>query len=134
MSDCIEWDKGRDKDGYGRVKIKGKDKRAHRVVAEKHLPDYSDDLMVCHTCDNPPCVNPDHLFMGTNSENQKDSVRKNRWSNNSPFFGRVSKEQADDMKGLRDLGWSQRKIADFYGLTQQGVQRILVRKYSDPIS
>ena len=53
-------------------------RKAHRVAFELANGPIPDGVMVCHHCDNPPCVRPDHLFLGTNSENQRDSVQKGR--------------------------------------------------------
>jgi hypothetical protein len=70
-----------DKDGYVelRYRIKGKNKsiRGNRVVAEYYLGDVKDKV-VCHRCDNPTCINPKHLFIGTHRDNVIDKVRKNR--------------------------------------------------------
>lgn len=77
---CWEWTGWRDRDGYGSFwdKTLKRTLRAHRVACEaKHGP-ISKGLFACHTCDNPWCVNPDHLFIATNQENQLDSVAKGR--------------------------------------------------------
>lgn len=76
---CWEWDQGaRDKDGYGKFRVNKKCIRPHRfsyATYNGHLPK---DLFVCHACDNPPCVNPHHLWLGNNQANQLDSVKKGR--------------------------------------------------------
>lgn len=63
---------------YGQVKQEVKTKQVHRVSWEIHYGPIPNGLCVCHKCDNPPCVRPDHLFTGTNFENTMDSVRKGR--------------------------------------------------------
>lgn len=82
-SGCWEWTKG--KTGLGRPTIyygkrEGKDLQqyAHRVSYELHVGDVPDGLFVCHHCDNPSCVNPDHLFLGTAMDNRRDMVSKGR--------------------------------------------------------
>ena len=77
---CWEWTAGKQlsKWPYGRFKYKGKTIYAHRVSYMIFLGSIKKGMFVCHTCDNPSCVNPKHLWLGTNSENMLDSVRKGR--------------------------------------------------------
>ena len=79
---CYLWDGHVDKDGYGRLKREGRDLRAHRYMYQlvhRHLPD---DLLVCHSCDVPACINPAHLFLGTGKDNLQDMSRKGKYRNN----------------------------------------------------
>jgi hypothetical protein len=75
---CWEWTGSKERKGYGRFKIKNKKFLAHRMSYQLANGTDPGDLLVCHKCDFPSCVNPDHLFLGTASENQKDSVSKKR--------------------------------------------------------
>lgn len=77
-SGCWEWVAGKDKNGYGRSSIKRKVIQAHRVSWVIHNGAIPDGLHVLHKCDNPPCVNPAHLFLGTNRDNSLDKINKNR--------------------------------------------------------
>jgi hypothetical protein len=65
---------------YGSFSINNKDYRAHRVSYEHFYGDFDKSLNVLHKCDNPSCVRPEHLFLGTHKENMQDKVNKNRQS------------------------------------------------------
>lgn len=77
---CWEWQGGRLPHGYGRIVISRKEGavRAHRFSWELHFGPIPDGMVICHRCDNPPCVRPDHLFVGTQSDNMRDCVNKGR--------------------------------------------------------
>lgn len=75
---CWLWTASGTDDGYGQLKFKGKRHYAHHLSVMLSGREIPAGMAVCHTCDNPPCVRPDHLFVGTLSDNQKDSVKKGR--------------------------------------------------------
>jgi hypothetical protein len=76
--DCWTWAGSRSAKGYGRLNVGGAVCQAHRVSWELHRGAIPSDLFVLHRCDNPPCVNPDHLFLGTALDNSRDMVSKGR--------------------------------------------------------
>lgn len=75
---CVEWTGGRDQLGYGRISIRGTTVRAHRLSWELKNGPIPAGMIVCHKCDNPPCINPDHLFIGTHRDNAADRFAKGR--------------------------------------------------------
>lgn len=79
---CWIWLGARDSAGYGVFQIDRRARKAHRVAYELTYGTIPTGLFVCHTCDNPQCVRPDHLWLGTNTENSHDRDRKGR--NNPP--------------------------------------------------
>ena len=78
-SGCWEWGGSRDGRGYGTVSV-GSDGHpyAHRFSYETFIGKIPDGHVICHRCDNPPCINPAHLFVGTQADNVQDMVSKGR--------------------------------------------------------
>lgn len=79
---CWHWQGKRDSNGYGLIQLHRGARRqlAHRISWQLHFGAIPNGLLVCHHCDNPPCVNPQHLFVGTQSDNLWDASRKGRLS------------------------------------------------------
>ena len=75
---CWEWCKARDERGYGFIYVNGCNVRTHRYSWEIHHGEIPVGLFVCHHCDNPRCVRPDHLFVGTHKDNMQDAKKKGR--------------------------------------------------------
>ncbi len=77
-SGCWNWSKAKNKDGYGYVWFDGKMHRASRKAYEAFVGPVPEKLWVLHICDNPSCINPDHLFLGSHQDNANDRDRKLR--------------------------------------------------------
>ena len=79
-SGCWLWHGSIDRMGYGKIWIEGKSRLAHRTSYALHCHEIADGAHVCHKCDTPACVNPNHLFLGDHQSNMADKVRKGRAS------------------------------------------------------
>lgn len=75
MTVCIEWPNYRDANGYGRL---GSGRYAHRVVWQHHHGPIPEGMEVRHRCDNPPCINIEHLELGTHADNMRDLAERGR--------------------------------------------------------
>ncbi|TSA41005.1 MAG: HNH endonuclease [Verrucomicrobiales bacterium] len=76
--DCWIFSGGKKGRGYGQHRFQGQSQSAHRVSFQLCKGEIPKGILVCHTCDNPPCVNPDHLFLGTGKDNAQDMLKKGR--------------------------------------------------------
>lgn len=81
FTDCHIWIGGRFRSGYGDFRSYKKERRAHRAAWDLLLGDIPEGLQVLHKCDNRLCVNPDHLYLGSNYDNMQDKIRKGRGRN-----------------------------------------------------
>lgn len=116
MSNCIIWEKAKNKAGYGITWHNNKWAYAHRVAANA-----SPGQVVRHTCDNPSCVNPEHLIVGTHKENSQDMVDKLRQAYGERAAGaKYSKEIIAEVRSLQGK-LSSRKTAAKFGMSKTNV-------------
>lgn len=142
---CLEWPfrrvKGKDRLPYGRVVHRGKDWRVHRLAWRIAYGEIPDDICVLHRCDNPPCFNPSHLFLGDRIDNNADMFAKGRsrppihpWSGprgprpdiagerNSQ--SKLTAEKVRQIKKYLALGCSQQTLANDFKVHQTLISAI----------
>lgn len=76
---CWEWRGAINDHGYGIVRCEDRAQRAHRIAYRLFIGHLADDVEIRHSCDNPPCVRPEHLDIGTHDDNMRDGVERSRW-------------------------------------------------------
>lgn len=128
-ADCWLWSGTLDRDGYGRFGLNNRQPAAHRISWQLHKGEIPAGLNVCHHCDTPACVNPDHLFLGTQKDNLSDCARKGRTALGEKQ-GR-SKLRVPDVLEIRRMGAvgiPQRTIASQFNVSQSSVSDIVSRR------
>lgn len=138
--ECWEWKSFRNHQGYGRTWINNKGYYAHRVIFDLVNPNTIDLNapastkeygFVLHTCDNPPCCNPKHLWLGTHTDNMQDKARKGRLPNFSGDKGprcKLTMEQAMEARKLRKSGVSVKKLAEQFGISLPSMKTLIANK------
>lgn len=120
---CWIWTGSFGSHGYGSMHFMGKGERAHRIswiVKNGTIPD---GLHVLHRCDNRKCVNPDHLFLGTNSDNVADRTAKRRHHNI-----KLSDEQVSEIRRRVESGEKQRDVAKDYPVSYKQISKICLKQ------
>jgi HNH endonuclease len=127
---CWIWKGSKTSEGYGRIKICQKELVAHRVSYAIYKGKIPKGLVIRHKCDNPNCVNPEHLLTGTHGDNMQDKVERNRQARGAANGkSKLNETQVREIRTLRDLGWTLQKIGDTYGVTKQSVRDIIIGKH-----
>ncbi len=133
---CWRWTGYTDQDGYGMLWVKIGDSRPRNHRASRlsyliHTGDIPDGLLACHTCDNPICVNPRHLFLGTPKENSRDRDRKGRSASLRGELAPMAKltaAQVAEIRALLNEGVSSTEIARRFGVKQPTISNIKTGK------
>lgn len=128
VTECWNWQGCRDKNGYSYIRVNHRTVRAYRVSWELYKGKIPDGMHICHHCDNPSCVNPDHLFLGNNYDNIQDCINKGR--NNigeRNARAKLSRGQIAIIRFMLKAAISQSDIAKLFSISQSNVSRINTR-------
>ena len=129
---CWEWVGTKAGGRYGSMRVDGKMRSAHLISWELHNGQVIGGLCVCHKCDNPSCVNPSHLFLGTHRDNMKDMVKKGRVGcvkGENHGCSKLTIQQVLEIRSKYVTGkYLQRQLAVEYGVDRTTISSVVNRK------
>lgn len=127
---CWNWTGWLNQYGYGRMRLNNKTVFVHRFFYTNFVGEITDGMLVCHRCDNPSCVNPEHLFLGTHDDNMKDMAKKGRGkSGRKPGQKHGICKLTDDLvRKIRADNRYQRLIAKELGVSQTTISNVKLGK------
>jgi hypothetical protein len=116
VGECIEFTGYKDRNGYGQVTIKGVTQYAHRASYEAAVGPIPEGLKLRHTCDNPACIRPEHLIVGTQADNMRDKVDRDRQHKGTDFS--TAKLDDDKVRFIRQSKLKLRELSEMFGVSQ----------------
>jgi hypothetical protein len=128
LGPCWEWNGGKYESGYGQVSTPGDISRpAHRMAYIAWVGPLEDGQHACHKCDNPPCMNPSHIFPGTRKDNMQDCAQKDRTCHGERHGGhKLTEGDVRDIRAVYATGSiSQRALGEAYGVEQSNISAIV---------
>lgn len=130
--ECWNWLSYKDKDNYGGFTIRFNEKyytyKCHRISYTLNKGNILEGMCVCHACDNPSCVNPKHLFMGTIQENVTDMVNKNRQAKLKGEKQNGAKLTEKQVLEIRNSNFTYKELANKYGVSRGYIGHIKNRR------
>ena len=129
---CWFWIGARNPDGYGTLRIERKSIKVHRFSYEIHKGKIPLGLEVCHSCDNTSCVNPEHLFLGTHSDNMRDMENKKRSKHprgENQRFHKLTWENVIKIRRKYKTGKiTQKRLSEIFGVGESTIQGIIKKQ------
>lgn len=123
---CWEWQASKTKGGYGEFSLEGSVQYAHRIMWKLVYGEIPMNLHVLHNCDNRACVNPRHLFLGTNLDNIIDRVSKGRSSRSR---AKLKESDVIEIRSLYTSGkYTQKELAKIYNIKRECISKIILRR------
>lgn len=123
---CIEWQKATTIGGYGRIRIGQRIELTHRLMWSLHNGPIHVGMCICHKCDNPPCCNIDHLFLGTYQNNNDDTIIKGHHISGN------AKLNMNDVKKIKQLllqnTYTHQQIGNIFGVSKATITNINCRR------
>lgn len=117
-SNCWEWQKPLSNDGYGQITYRNRATGVHRVAYEAWVGPIPKGMFVCHSCDNRRCLNPEHLWLGSNAENMADMVAKGRGPKTR------AKLNPEKVAQIRASSETNKALAEYYGVDPSIISRV----------
>ena len=134
-NECWQWEKTNNNHGYGTLTINGRTRYAHRLAYELSYGPIPAGLDVMHDCDNPACINPNHLRVGTRSQNMADCHARGRSRIPAPSLrgeangaAKLTASAVDEIRRLLAEGMTQRSVGERFGVSQSTISKIKMRK------
>jgi len=130
-NECWPWLGTKSKKGYGKITYNGKPKKATHVLIYLTTGDWIEPgLCTCHHCDNPSCVNPAHIFIGTNADNVADMISKGRkaWAvGENVGSSKLTKQDVLEIRYLREVEkWKYRELSEKFGVSTSSIRSIVI--------
>jgi hypothetical protein len=122
---CWVWKGNKDRKGYGIASHNRQEFRTHRLSWIMHIGEIPEGMWVLHKCDNPSCINPDHLFLGTSDDNVRDRNEKGRTSHGERQSGKLRREDVWAIRKEPRYRGSRAVVAAKYGVSKSAIDLIL---------
>lgn len=129
VTECWNWGGNLHRQGYGVIRSNRVHHLAHRASYAVFKGDIPDGMFVCHKCDNRKCVNPDHLFLGTVQDNQRDMAKKDRSTyGEKSSSAKLTEADVTLILAIKDSGKTHQQIADLFNVSRPLVSMIFSGK------